>query len=329
MYVLNPHLLLLQLSQVFLRLQSSHASSTGTGNGLAVSLVLNITSGKHTGDARLRGAGLGDDVALGVDVDLALDQVGGGVVADGIEEAVCLDRLLLAADDVLDDEVAHQALVVALDLCGDGVEAHRHLGVLEQPRGHGLAGTQLVTTHQHGNVRTVLCQKGRLLGRGITAANDKQRLVAEDGHGAVAHGAGGDAVLPVLVLAGEVEAARRGAGRDDDGVGGVGLVRVELCAEGKGPLGEVQLGDGVGDDFGAEALRLGAHAVHELLAHDALGEAGEVFDFGRGGELAAGGGAVGHEAFVEDGCLKGQKSVYVLFSGFVVENVRFSSALAR
>lgn len=310
--MLNPHLytLLLQLSQVLLRLQSSHASSTGTGNGLAVSLVLDVTSGKHTGDARLRGAGLGDDVALGVDVDLALDQVGRGVVADGVEEAVCLDRLLLAADDVLDNEVAHQALIVTLDLCGDGVEAHRHLGVLEQPRGHGLAGAQLVAAHQHRDVRAVLCQKGGLLSSGITTANDKQRLVAEDGHGAVAHGAGGDAVLPVLVLAGEVQTSRRGAGRDDDGVGGVGLVRVELCAEGERPLGEVQLGDGVGDDFGAEALGLGAHAVHELLAHDALGEAGEVFDLGGGGELAAGGGAVGHEAFVEDGWKKDNSQYY-------------------
>lgn len=296
--MLNPHLLLLQLSQVLLRLQSSHASSTGTGDSLAVSLVLDVTSSKHAGDARLGGAGLGEDVALGIDVDLALDQVGGGVVADGVEEAVCLDGLLLAGDDVLDDEVAHQALVVALDLGGDGVEAHGDLGVLEQARGHGLAGAQLVAADQHGDVGAVLCQEGGLLGGGVTAANDEERLVAEDGHGAVAHGAGGDAVLPVLVLAGEVQAPGRGARGDDDGVGRVGLVRVELGAEGEGPLGEVQLGDGVGDDFGAEALRLGAHVVHELLAHDALGEAGEVFDFGRGGELAAGGGAVGHEALV-------------------------------
>lgn len=41
---------------------------------------------------------------------------------------------------------------------------------------------------------------------------------------------------------------------------------------------------------------------HQLLAHDALGEAREVLDFGGGGELAASGGSVGHEAFIEGGC---------------------------
>lgn len=257
------NLFLLHLGDVLLRLQSSHAASTSAGNSLAVPLVLDITSGEDAGDARLGGAGLGNDVALGVGVDLTLDEGSGGVVADGVEEAVCLDRLLLAGDDVLDDQVAHEAVITTLDLRSDRVEAHGDLGVLEQSCGHGLASTQHITTYKNSDVRAVFCEKSSLLSGGITTANDEEGLVAEDGHGAVADCAGGDAVLPVLVLAGEVEAAGRRAGGDDDGVGRVRLVGVELGRELEGAGGEVELGDGVGDDFGAEALGLGAHVVLE------------------------------------------------------------------
>ena len=69
----------------------------------------------------------------------------------------------------------------------------------------------------------------------------------------------------------------------------------------KGRGREVQLGDGLGDDLGAEALGLLAHVVHQLGTTNSLGEAGEVLDIGGGGELATGGGAVGEHALVQDG----------------------------
>ena len=52
--------------------------------------------------------------------------------------------------------------------------------------------------------------------------------------------------------------------------------------------GEVELGDVVVDDLGAETLGLLLHLRHELGALDALGEAGEVLDVGRVHQLAAG-----------------------------------------
>ena len=51
---------------------------------------------------------------------------------------------------------------------------------------------------------------------------------------------------------------------------------------------EVDLGDGVEDDLGAEALGLLAEDLHQLGALDAVLEAGVVLDFGRDRELAAG-----------------------------------------
>lgn len=280
---------------------------TGTSDGLAITLILHITSGKHTLEAGHAGTGLGDDVALVVEVDLALEQSSGRVVTDGVEEAVGVDGLLLAGDGVLDAQVGHQAagLVLAQHLDTHGVPADVHLGVLEEALGHGLAGAEGVATDQHGDTAAVLGQEHGLLGGGVATTDHVQGLVAEDGHGAVTHGAGADAVLPVLLLAGEVQATGVGARGDDDRVGGVGglVVRavVPLRPQLEGPLRQVDLGDGLGDDLGAEPGGLLAHLVHQLGATDAVGETGEVLNVGGGGQLATGGGAVRQHAFVHDG----------------------------
>jgi hypothetical protein len=52
--------------------------------------------------------------------------------------------------------------------------------------------------------------------------------------------------------------------------------------------GQVHVGDVVGDELGPEPLGLAAHVVHELGAHDAVTEAGEVLDLGRVHERTAG-----------------------------------------
>jgi hypothetical protein len=50
---------------------------------------------------------------------------------------------------------------------------------------------------------------------------------------------------------------------------------------------ELDRGGVVVDDAGAEPLGLRAHLLHEVGAHDALGEAREVLDLGRRGQRAA------------------------------------------
>jgi len=95
-----------------------------------------------------------------------------------------------------------------------------------------------------------------------------------------------------------MEAASDGTRGDDDGVrddgGGVG-------GDAEGARGEVDVGDGLGEDVGPEADGLGAAVVHEVDAHDSLGESREVLDVGGGGELPPGGDVVGHPALEEHG----------------------------
>src|SRR5690606_13031920 len=53
--------------------------------------------------------------------------------------------------------------------------------------------------------------------------------------------------------------------------------------------------DILGADVGAETLGLLAHLLHEVGAHDALAEAGEVLDLGGGHQRAAELGALEHQ----------------------------------
>lgn len=294
-------LVILMVSEELLGLESSHASGTGAGNGLSVSLVLDVTSGKDTLDVGVCGTRDGLDVAILVHVNLALYKGSGGVVTDGVEETVGLVDLLLPGLVVLDNEVAHEAILTTSDLSGAAVELDGDLGVVEETVGHGSAGTEDIATDEDGNVAGVLGEESSLLSGRITTADNEERLVAEDGDGPVADSAGGDTVLPVLVLAREVKTAGRGAGGDDNGVGGVCLLGGELGAVLEGAGGEIEGGDGVGDNFCAEALGLGSHVVHQLAAHDTLGETGEVLNLGGSGQLTTSSNAIGHETLIKNG----------------------------
>ena len=109
-----------------------------------------------------------------------------------------------------------------------------------------------------------------LLSGGVAAADDGEGLVAEDGDGTVADGAGGDAALPVGLLALEVQPLRARARREDERVRGLRLlVLLELAPVAERARGEVDLRDGLGDDLRAEAERLCAELVHELGPEDA------------------------------------------------------------
>ena len=111
---------------------------------------------------------------------------------------------------------------------------------------------------------------GSLLSSRVTTANHRQRLVTEDGYGTVADSARRDTALPVRLLALEAEPLRGRTGRDDERVGGLGLlVLLELAPVAERARGEVDLRDGLGDDLRAEAERLRAELVHELGPEDA------------------------------------------------------------
>ena len=101
-----------------------------------------------------------------------------------------------------------------------------------------------------------------------------------------------DAPALQRLLRRQAELARGRAGRDDHGLGAV-LVVADVDAE--RTLGEVDARDVVGEELGAEALRLRAELLHQLGAEDAVLEARVVLDVARDHQLAAEREALDHE----------------------------------
>ena len=140
-------------------------------------------------------------------------------------------------------------------------------------------------------VRRELGEEQRLFDRGVAATDDADLLLLEEE--AVAGRAGGDAVAQQPLLVRQPEHLRRRAGRDDDRPG-----RVLVGADGHGERragGEVHPVGVGGDELGPEALGLLAEPLHEVRAHDPLGEARVVLDLGREHQLPTGGEALDHD----------------------------------
>lgn len=279
---------------------------TCTGNGLSVSLVLDVTGSKDTGYAGEAGSGLGSNVSLRITLNLVLDDLGGGLVADGIEETVSRNNLLGTGNDVLDLQVGHQTAIRGFtgNLGGNSVKLDLDLGVVEKTSSHGLGGSEMVLSDEDSDAAAVLGQEHGLLSSRVTTTNDKEWLVTEDWDGTVADSTGTDTVLPVLLLTGQVQTLSVGTGSHDDGIGsagrrGVGAISV-LLPDLEWTRREVNSGDGLGDNLSAESGRLLAHVVHERWASDALGETREVLDLGGGGELTAGSGATSKHTLVHN-----------------------------
>ena len=126
-------------------------------------------------------------------------------------------------------------------------------------------------------------QVGRLLERGVAAADDRDLAVAEEE--AVARRAGRDAAAAQPGLALEAEPHRRRAGRDDDRPGPGIPCRGPRCRNGRSERSTRSMSTSTRRD--AEPLGLGAHRGHQLRALDAVREARVVLDVARQHQLAA------------------------------------------
>ena len=148
----------------------------------------------------------------------------------------------------------------------------------------------------------VLGEEGGFFHGRVSAPNHGQWLVPKNGGGTVADCTSGNPPIPeairAIARAGESQTLGNGAGGYDDGIGQDGLGIGEDFEWGGR---EIDLGNSLSEDIGAEADGLGAAAIHEFNTVNTVRKSGEVLNVGGGGELAAGSDVVGHPAFEEDG----------------------------
>ncbi|EMF27163.1 sugar ABC transporter ATPase [Streptomyces gancidicus BKS 13-15] len=273
-----------------LRVEGCRTAGTGRGDRLAVGVVHHVTGREDARDVGARRGCVDLQVALLVQLQLALEELGARVVTDRDEQAGHRQVGEFTRLDVAQLET--RELLVTLDLGDLAVPDERDLRVGEGTLLHRLGGAQRVTAvddrHGLGEAR----QEGRLLHSGVTAADDGDVLVLEEE--AVTGGAPRDTAAGEGVLVRQPELPVLRTGRHDHGLRLVD--RAGGVRDGLDLTGQVDGHDVVRDELGAEALRLGPHVVHELRAHDAVLETGEVLHLGGVHQRTAGGdSALEHE----------------------------------
>ena len=86
--------------QPALGVDGRHTATAGSGDGLAIHVVSDVASGKHTRNTRLGRTGCGDDIALGVQGELSTEERRVGNMTDSHEQAIGLDLTDLISFDV-------------------------------------------------------------------------------------------------------------------------------------------------------------------------------------------------------------------------------------
>jgi hypothetical protein len=271
----------------FFYFEGGHAAGSGSGDGLAVAAVLDVSAGVDAVQLDALEGGedvvLGLDVAVAVEVQLAFEHAGVRDVADGEEEegdgqgpaSVCFSVEELEAFKVL--------LFDAEALFDDGVVEELDLGVGDGALQHDAGGAEVFATVDDRDLGGEAGEEDGFFHGGVATADDGDLFSA--GEEAVAGGAGADAEADQGLLGGEAKPAGAGSARDDERAG---LDNVFADAEGEGRGGEVDGGEVGHAELGSEADGLLLHVLDELGTLDAIGPAGEVFDQGGDGELAAG-----------------------------------------
>src|SRR4051794_15857244 len=250
------------------------AARAGRGDGLAVGVVDEVAAGEHAVEVGARGRRLNDDVALAVEVDLAAHELVAGIVADRDEKAGRVEVRALAGEHAAKGETFD--LVRAEDVLDDGVPAELDLRVVAGPLLHDLRSPQRVASVDQRDLVREPGEERRLLDRGVAATHHGDVLAAEEE--TVTGGAGGDAVAHQPRLVRQPEHAVRRPHRQDHRAS---AVDVSADVNRLHVAGQLELGRVVGDELGAEPLRLLAHVVHQVRALDAIDETGEVLHLGR------------------------------------------------
>src|SRR6476469_2881556 len=76
-----------RFSQKAFGVERGHAAGTGSGHRLAIDFVHHVAAREHTGHTGSRRAGFDADIAVAVEFDMALEDIGRRVVADRDEGA--------------------------------------------------------------------------------------------------------------------------------------------------------------------------------------------------------------------------------------------------
>jgi len=245
-------------------------------------VILDVAAGEHSRHVGQRPV-VGDQVPVGVHLELAGEQRRVRRVADRDEQPVHAKLAQLAGEHVAQDEAGDLPARDVLHLLDDGVPPEFDLGVLERLLLHDLRRPQGVAPVNHGHLRGEPRQEVRLLQRRVAASHHRDRFAPEEE--TVARGAGRDPVPHQVPLGRQAEQARRSTGCHDEGPAAVFLVGGLHDVGGTRQLHRFDVGL---DELGTKPLGLAPHRPDQLGPEDAVGKPRVVLDGRCEHELPAG-----------------------------------------
>src|SRR5690349_13319061 len=227
------------IAQVPLGVEGALGPAARGRHGLSVGVVDKVADREDPVQLGLGRRLLNLHVALVVELDLTLDELGARPVSDCDEGATDIQLLLLAGLGVLHPDLGDLAVI-------SGDELDRYVGRQEVdvllaagPLLHDLRGAELVAAVNDGELLRELRDEDRILHRRVAAADHSHVLALEEG--SVADAAGRDPAAAQLDLARDAEALGLGAHGEDHGPGLVGVLADVDGVE--AAIGEVQFGD--------------------------------------------------------------------------------------
>src|SRR3954447_12294619 len=184
--------------EVVLRVQGGDRAGRGGRDGLTVGGVDHVARGEDAGERGPGRAAVDADGAGGRQLELVLHEVGPRVVADRDEQPVERELTVGLTDGRGQRDAREEA--VAVDGGDLRVPHELDLRVVERPLLHDPGGPQRLAAVDDVDLAGEPGEEGRLLHRRVPAADDRDRLLAEEEP--VTGGAPGDAVAgqPVLAL---------------------------------------------------------------------------------------------------------------------------------
>jgi len=226
---------------------------------------------------------LGLDVAVVVEVDLALEHGGVGIVADTEEHEADRQGPALASVAIHQLEALEVFFFDAKNFFHDGVVDELDLRVRDGALQHDAAGPEVFAAIDDRDLGGEAREEKGFFHGGVAAADDGDLFAG--GEEAVAGGAGADAEADECLLGRQAQPTCRSAGGDDE------RARLDdFLADGQleRRLGEIGRGEVRHAQFGAEASSLLLHVLDELGSLHAVGPAGKVFNQRGDRKLATG-----------------------------------------
>src|SRR5262249_55180483 len=143
-----------------------HAAGSRGGDRLAIDTVLDVAGVENALHIRA-GSTMGDDVAVGIEVDLTSERLGVGDVTDGDEEAVNILVPSLTGDSVVELHTGNLAFGHVIDVLHQRVREPRDLGVRLSAVKHDLGSSELLAAMNQRDLAPEARQEVRFFHGGI------------------------------------------------------------------------------------------------------------------------------------------------------------------